>query len=285
MGKYNLRKNHNKMGNMCGGSKNKNTAGDKPRLIFVVGGPGAGKGTACAKLVEKFGFEHLSTGDLLRAEVASNSEKGVELKKVMDTGGLVQTKCLLELLEAAMMKKGWGKCKPWLIDGFPRNQENVDCFGEVLASKITLIGVLNFELDVEIMKGRCLGRNEGRSDDNEATIQKRLNTFLNETVPVINKMKENGGVSTVDSSQGKEEYIAETITVVNKMMGIEEPKKAEPKVEAAPVEEKKVEAPVEEVKEEVVVVEEQKEEVVVVEEVKAEEAPVEEPKAEEAPAE
>lgn len=278
---------------MCGGSKNKETAADKPRLIFVVGGPGAGKGTQCAKLVEKFKFEHLSTGDLLRAEVASGSEKGKELQKIMSEGGLVETRCLLELLEAAMHKKGWGKCKPWLIDGFPRNQENVDCFGEVLASKITLVGVLNFELDAEVMKGRCLGRNEGRSDDNEATIQKRLNTFLNETVPTINKLKECSPVSTIDASKSKDEVTCATFTAVNKMMGIEEPKKEakkeEPKVEAAPVEEKKEEAPVEEPKVEEAPVEEPKvEEAPVeapVEEPKVEEAPVEEPKVEEAPAE
>ena len=66
----------------------------KPRLIFVVGGPGSGKGTQCAKLVEKYKFEHLSTGSLLRAEVESGSEKGAELKKIMLEGGLVSTKDL-----------------------------------------------------------------------------------------------------------------------------------------------------------------------------------------------
>lgn len=269
---------------MCGSGKNKGETCDKPRLIFVVGGPGAGKGTQCAKLVEKFKFEHLSTGDLLRAEVASGSEKGVELQKVMSEGGLVQTKTLLELLEAAMQKKGWGKCKPFLIDGFPRNQENVDCFAEVLASKITLSGVLNFELDADVMKARCLGRGEGRADDNEATILKRLNTFLNETVPVINKLKANGNVCTIDSSKAKDDVTVDTICHVNKMLGIEEKAPAPAKKEeVAVVEEKKVEV-VEEPKVEAVVVEEPVVEVVV-EEPKVEEAPAEEPKVEDAPAE
>merc|ERR1711981_351722 len=231
------------------------------------------------------GHAHSNHPPMPEPPLVARSVRLIAQSAIMSEGGLVETKCLLELLEAAMHKKGWGKCKPWLIDGFPRNQENVDCFGEVLASKITLVGVLNFELDAEVMKGRCLGRNEGRSDDNEATIQKRLNTFLNETVPTINKLKECSPVSTIDASKSKDEVTAATFTAVNKMMGIEEPKKEAPKKEAAPVEPKKEEAaPVEEKKEEAPV-EEPKVEEAPVEEPKVEEAPVEEPKVEEAPAE
>ena len=103
---------------MCGSGKNKEADADKPRLIMVVGGPGAGKGSQCKILAEKFKFEHLSTGDLLRAEVATGSEKGIELKKLMDDGALVPTATLLELVDAYMVKKGWAKCQPILIDGF-----------------------------------------------------------------------------------------------------------------------------------------------------------------------
>merc|ERR1712151_938684 len=265
MGKYNLKKKFSKMGNMCGSGKDtKPTASnDKPRLIFVVGGPGSGKGTQCEKLVEKYQFEHLSTGDLLRAEVKSGSEKGKQLQQTMSEGGLVTTKDLLELLEAAMQNKGWGKCKPFLIDGFPRNEENVQVFGDMLQKKINLLGVLNFEVSAEVMKERCLGRGQGRADDNEETIMKRLNTFQNETVPTIAKLKEQGNVKTIDSSKPKDEVTAATIAMVDEMLGI---KKAAPAPEQTPVEApKKEEAPVEEPKKE--------------------EAPVEEPKPEEAPVE
>lgn len=257
---------------MCGQGKDQNSGkGDKPKIIFVVGGPGSGKGTQCEKLVEKYKFEHLSTGDLLREEVASGSENGVALQKIMSEGGLVPTTSLLGLLKAAMQKKGWAKCNPgFLIDGFPRNKENVTCFGENLASETTLLCTLFFDVDAETMKGRCLGRGQGRADDNEATIQKRLNTYLNETVQIITEMKENGNVKTLDASESKEAVTEKTFVVMDELLGIKKDTKKE-----AP----KAEAKVEEKVEEVAVVEEKKEEVAVVEE-KVADAPVEEVKEE-----
>jgi len=282
------------MGNMCGGAKGK--AEGKPNLIFVVGGPGSGKGTQCERIVGEFKCEHLSTGDLLRAELKTGSELGQRLGEVMSQGGLVQTKDLLVLLENAMRAKGWDKPSCYLIDGFPRNEENVQCFGEVLCPKINLLGVLNFECSAEEMQNRCLGRGQGRADDNEETIKKRLNTFNTETVPTINKLKENGNVYTCNAEQAKDEVTKEAFRCMRGMLASpplkpDQCKEApapveEPKVEEAPVEEPKVEeAPVEEPKQEEAPVEEPKAEEAPVEEPKAEEAPVEEPKPEEAPAE
>ena len=118
-----------------------------------------------------------------------------------------------------MKKKGWGKCEPFLIDGFPRNQENVTVFDEHLKYETNLIGVLNFEVDAETMRQRCLARGQGRADDNEATIQKRLNKFIVNTVPVINKMKENGNFYTIDATKSKEEVSSNTFEAVNKILG------------------------------------------------------------------
>jgi adenylate kinase len=75
------------------------------KIIFVVGGPGAGKGTQCARIVEKYGCTHLSSGDLLRAEVASNSPRGSEMKKIMTEGGLVPMEWVIELIKNAIEKK------------------------------------------------------------------------------------------------------------------------------------------------------------------------------------
>merc|ERR1712072_312043 len=137
------------------------------------------------------------------------------------------------------------------------------------------------------MKNRCLGRGQGRADDNEETIMKRLNTFQNETVPTIAKLKEQGNVWTIDASKTKDEVTALTNDAVDQMVG-NKPKAApvqEAPKEVAPVQEApKEEAPVQDAPKEEAPVEEPKPEEAPVEE-KKEEAPVEEPKPEEAPAE
>merc|ERR1712226_369899 len=123
----------------------------------------------------------------------------------------------------------------------------------------------------------CLGRGQGRADDNEETIKKRLNTFETETIPTIAKLKESGNVRTIDASQSKDDVTTATFAAVNEMMGMK-PKEA---VKEAPVEAPKEEAPKEEAPKEEAPVEEVKQEEAPVEEPKPEEAPVEEPKPEE----
>jgi len=91
-------------------------------IVFVVGGPGSGKGTQCAKIVEKYGFTHLSSGDLLRDEVASGSPKGKELTAIMESGQLVSLETVLDLLKTAMIKRA-ADSKGFLIDGYPRELE------------------------------------------------------------------------------------------------------------------------------------------------------------------
>ena len=100
-------------------------SGDKPVVFFVLGGPGSGKGTQCAKLSEKHGFVHLSSGDLLREERDSGSAQGQEINKYMVEGKLVPGDLVINLFKQAMQKRGWAT-KKFLIDGFPRGQENID---------------------------------------------------------------------------------------------------------------------------------------------------------------
>lgn len=89
---------------------------DNAPVVWILGGPGSGKGTQCAKIVEKFGFSHFSTGDLLRAEVAAGTDKGKELSEIMKRGDLVPNEEVLALLQAAM-KEVLGKSQGFLIDG------------------------------------------------------------------------------------------------------------------------------------------------------------------------
>ena len=155
----------------------------KVKIYFVLGGPGSGKGTQCDKIVAKYGFTHLSTGDLLRDEVASGSARGKQLTAIMEKGELVPLETVLTLLKEAMVKKAKNS-KGFLIDGYPRELDQGKRFEADVAH---VDGVIYFHVSDETMKKRLLKRAEtsGRVDDNEETIVKRLKTFHDLTQPVI----------------------------------------------------------------------------------------------------
>ncbi|KAH9376755.1 hypothetical protein HPB48_010949 [Haemaphysalis longicornis] len=162
----------------------------KVPVVFVFG---SGKGTQCEKIVKKYDFTHISSGDLLRAEVQSGSERGREMSEIMKKGELVPLDIVLQLLKEGI-KKSMDKSKGFLIDGYPRNTEQGDRFeaerrSETQVCKCTHL--LYFEVADETMKSRLIKRGEtsGREDDNEATIIKRLKTFHEESEPVLEKYK------------------------------------------------------------------------------------------------
>jgi len=158
---------------------------NKIPIVWVLGGPGSGKGTQCEKLVERYGFGHLSSGDLLREEVASGSPKGTELNEMMQKGILVPREVVLDLIKQAIVKK-LPSAKGFLIDGYPREVEQGEDFERVIAPCSI---ILYFEVPDEVMIERLLNRakSSGRVDDNEETIKKRLETFHKVSKPVMQK--------------------------------------------------------------------------------------------------
>merc|ERR1711965_1109665 len=156
-------------------------------IIFVLGGPGSGKGTQCAKIVEKYGLCHLSTGDLLREEVQKKSERADMLNEIMKKGELVPQDVILELLRDAMTSRP--DCKGFLIDGFPRDIPQGKKF-EDKVGKCKMI--LYFECSNDCMTSRLLGRaqSSGRADDNIDTIKLRLKTFEDQTIPVVKEYED-----------------------------------------------------------------------------------------------
>jgi len=154
-------------------------------VVWVLGGPGSGKGTQCEKLVARYGFGHLSSGDLLREEVASGSPKGKELNEMMQKGILVPREVVLDLIKQAIVRK-LPDAKGFLIDGYPREVEQGEDFERVIAP-CSLI--LYFEVPDQVMIERLLNRakSSGRVDDNEETIKKRLETFHKVSKPVMEK--------------------------------------------------------------------------------------------------
>jgi len=152
-------------------------------IVWVLGGPGCGKGTQCDKIVAKYGFTHLSSGDLLREEVQSGSPRGKELLAIMEKGDLVPLQVVLDLLAEAMIGK-LGGSKGFLIDGYPREVSQGQEFEKEIAP---CSQILYFQVSDETMTQRLLKRGEtsGRADDNVETIKKRLNTFHQHSEPVM----------------------------------------------------------------------------------------------------
>ena len=140
----------------------------KQRLLFV-GPPGAGKGTQAARLCEAHDLRHLSTGDLLRAEVAAGSELGKEAEAVMNRGELVSDSLVLAIVKSQLSAlNGQG----WLLDGFPRNVAQAEALEPLLQElNQSIESVVLLELDDAVLIERLLGR--GRADDNEAVIRNR----------------------------------------------------------------------------------------------------------------
>ena len=151
----------------------------KQRLLFL-GPPGAGKGTQAAQLAASHGLLHLSTGDLLRAEVAAGSALGQEATAVMARGELVSDQLVLAIVRSRLLGHQGG----WLLDGFPRNLAQAEALDQLLGEleqRIELVVLM--QLDDELLLQRLLGR--GRQDDTEAVIRHRLEVYRQQTAPLI----------------------------------------------------------------------------------------------------
>ena len=154
------------------------------------------------------GFIHLSAGDLLRAEIASGSEHGEMIDKIIKDGQIVPVAITCGLIKAAMEKAGWGGQK-FLVDGFPRNQDNKTGWEEVMGDSIQLAGVLHFMVTEEVLEQRIIARaeeqeragGERRTDDNIETRRRRFAQYKNEQLGIIAMYAEQGLVHELDGSQ------------------------------------------------------------------------------------
>jgi len=197
----------------------------KVTVIYVLGGPGAGKGTQCGKLVETFGFCHFSAGDLLREEQnRDGSQYGELIRNCIQEGAIVPSQVTMKLLENAMteeLKKrtgdGWtdGKGR-FLIDGFPRTMDQAWGFdGTVCPAAL----VIFFNTSEEVMLRRLLerGKTSGREDDNAETIRKRFRTYNEQTMPVIEYYRAQNKLAEIDSTESIEEVDRLASAVIRKL--------------------------------------------------------------------
>lgn len=173
------------------------TALDKPRVLFVLGGPGAGKGTQCAKLSEEFEMTHLSAGELLRKERASGSSDGNLIESYLKDGKIVPVKITLDLLRKAMETQASHR---FLVDGFPRNWDNVQGWEQYMSDVCVLESVIFIDCPEEELERRLMirGQTSGRSDDNVASAKKRFLTFRQETMPIVSYFEGKGLLQRVN---------------------------------------------------------------------------------------
>ena len=180
----------------------------KSRLLFL-GPPGAGKGTQAARLCDANGMSHLSTGDLLRSEVAAGTALGQEAEAVMNRGELVSDALVLAIVESQL--KGLSS-EGWLLDGFPRTVPQADALEPLLDElKQPIEAVVLLELDDAVLIERLLAR--GRADDNEAVIRNRLEVYREKTSPLISFYRDKGLLVSVEAN-GSVEEITQRITKV-----------------------------------------------------------------------
>ena len=191
--------------------------GEKPRIVFVIGGPGCGKGTQCKRIVEKFKYQSFSTGDLLRKYVQEKKDGYEDIDSQMKEGKLISSSTIMKVLKEYIINS---PTKKILVDGYPRNQENIDVWEKEMTDEVEVKAALYIEVSNEEMKKRILGRNEGRADDNEETITKRLATFEKETKPILAEFENRKILIKIDGMKTVDE-ISEEVNKQFKERGLE----------------------------------------------------------------
>ena len=154
--------------------------------IVIFGAPGSGKGTQSERMVEKFGLNHISTGDVLRAEIKSGTELGKTAKEFIDQGQLIPDELMIDIL--ANVLDGFKDSKGVVFDGFPRTIAQAEELKKMLDARGQEVSIM-LDLNVpeeELMKRLIKrGKDSGRADDNEETIKKRLLVYNTQTCPLI----------------------------------------------------------------------------------------------------
>lgn len=187
----------------------------KYNVIFVLGGPGAGKGTQCENIVREFGYVHLSAGDLLREErQRPGSQFGEEIDTHIKNGTIVPVQITCSLLKRAMESSGKNR---FLIDGFPRNQDNLDGWNKEMSDVATVIRVLFFNCPEQVCVERCLsrGKTSGRTDDNEESLKKRIKTYNESTMLIIEHYRKLDLVSEINAGNSPDAVFEDVKKVLN----------------------------------------------------------------------
>ena len=185
--------------------------------IVIFGAPGSGKGTQSELIINEYGLEHISTGDVLREEIKNETELGKTAKTFIDKGQLIPDELMVDIL--AHVYDAFGKeHKGVIFDGFPRTIPQAEALKKMLGERGHRIAAM-IELDVpeDILMDRLIkrGQQSGRSDDNEETIKKRLGVYHNQTAPLIEWYQKEGLHHHVKGFGELQEIFADTKQVID----------------------------------------------------------------------
>lgn len=128
---------------------------NKPKIVFILGGPGAGKGTQCDIMVSKYGFQHLSTGDLLRDFIKTDCEEAAKIRDLLAEGKLAPSSMVVEIVKKNIFKNGQNN-NTYLIDGFPRSAENYEAWKEVMGDEVDVKTMIYLGCSLETLEARLL---------------------------------------------------------------------------------------------------------------------------------
>ena len=189
----------------------------KMKNIIIFGAPGSGKGTQSDKLIAKYGLNHISTGDVLRAEIKNGTELGKTAQQYIDQGQLIPDDLMISIL--ASVYDGFGRGhKGVIFDGFPRTIPQAEALKKMLSERGDKVAAM-LELDVpedELMKRLVLrGQQSGRADDNEETIKKRLTVYHQQTMPLIEWYKQEGLHHHIDGLGELERIFGDICSVID----------------------------------------------------------------------
>ena len=186
--------------------------------IVIFGAPGSGKGTQSERIVEKYGINHISTGDVLRAEIKNGTELGKTAKGYIDQGQLIPDELMIDIL--ASVFDSFKDSKGVIFDGFPRTIAQAEALKKMLAERGQDVSVM-VDLDVpeEELMTRLIkrGKESGRADDNEETIKKRLHVYHSQTAPLIDWYKNEKKYQHINGLGTMEGIFAEICEAIDKL--------------------------------------------------------------------
>ena len=191
------------------------TASTPARRLLIVGPPGAGKGTQAKRIVEKLGVPAISTGDIFRANVSNETELGVLAKSYMDKGEYVPDSVTNEMVESRLGEDD--AANGFLLDGYPRTVAQVEALDGILEKLgVALDAVILLDVESEAIVQRLLqrGKEQGRSDDNEETIRRRIDVYGEQTTPLIDIYDKRGLVKRVDGMKDIDAVTADILAAL-----------------------------------------------------------------------